>query len=140
MTRMPASRACLTDSVIALVSDAVIRMPFTPAAMQLSMACCWVSWSPSILPAKLISSMPSSSAFAVAPSFIFTKNGLMSVLVMMQALTGSCAAATPADRASTDAASDKQSEDLMIIPETPPNGGTSSALPYQEARSVSSCQ
>ena len=29
--------------------------------------------------------MPSSSAFAVAPSFIFTKNGFVSVLVIRQA-------------------------------------------------------
>ena len=58
------------------VSDAVMRMPFAPSAMQVSIACTWVSWSPSIRPAKDFSSIPSSSAFAVAPSFIFTKKGV----------------------------------------------------------------
>ena len=51
MTRRPASRACLTGPTIALVSDAVIRMPFAPSAMHDSMAATWLSLSPSILPA-----------------------------------------------------------------------------------------
>jgi hypothetical protein len=36
---------------MALVSEAVIRMPLAPSAMQASMAATWLSWSPSILPA-----------------------------------------------------------------------------------------
>jgi hypothetical protein len=36
---------------MALVSDAAIRMPLAPSAMQLSTAATWLSWSPSTLPA-----------------------------------------------------------------------------------------
>ena len=43
MTSSPASRARLIGSTMALVSEAVIRMPLAPEAMQVSIACTWVS-------------------------------------------------------------------------------------------------
>lgn len=86
MTTMPASRACLTADTMDDVSDAVSRMPLAPSAMQVSMAATWVSWSPSTLPANDFRVMPNSLALAVAPSFIFTKKGLVSVLVIKQAV------------------------------------------------------
>ncbi len=51
ITRIPASRACCSGPVIALVSEAAMRMPFAPSAMQVSIAATWLSWSPSTLPA-----------------------------------------------------------------------------------------
>jgi len=54
--------------------------------MQVSTAAIWLSTSPSILPAKVDRLIPFSLAAAVAPSFIFTKNGLVSVFVIKQAL------------------------------------------------------
>src|SRR5690554_6409100 len=55
--------------------------------------------------------MPSSSALAVAPSFIFTKKGLMSVFVIMHALV-SCARAGE-DASKTPAANRAKTVDFM---------------------------
>src|SRR5215207_9776978 len=57
--------------------------------MRLSTAATWDSLSPSFLPAKDCTSAPADSPALVAPSFIFTKNGLVSVLVIRPTLTGS---------------------------------------------------
>ena len=89
ITRMPASRAFSMVGTIALVSLGVIRMPLAPAAIRLSIAATWPSLSPSTLPAKARSSTPSSLALASAPSFILTKNGLMSVLVIRPTMMSS---------------------------------------------------
>jgi len=67
---------------IALVSLGVIRMPLAPALTMFSSAVTWPSLSPSLAPAPVISLTPSSVALAWAPSFIFTKNGLVSVFVI----------------------------------------------------------
>jgi drug/metabolite transporter (DMT)-like permease len=52
-----------------------------------AMAVTWVALSPSNFPAALISLAPLAFAAAIAPSFIFTKNGLVSVLVMRPTTT-----------------------------------------------------
>jgi hypothetical protein len=41
---------CWTDDTMAEESDGTSRMPDTPLAMQVSMACTWLSWSPSSRP------------------------------------------------------------------------------------------
>src|ERR1700754_3380569 len=65
-----------------LESFAVMRKPAAPAEIRFSMACTCDSLSPSCLPAKVCSCTPWVAAAACAPSFIFTKNGLVSVLVI----------------------------------------------------------
>src|ERR1700682_3719115 len=87
MTITPLSRAFLIAGTIPLVSLGVIRMPFTPAVTMFSMAVTWPALSPSNLPAAVMRSRPSSVALACAPSFIFTKKGLVSVLVIRPTLT-----------------------------------------------------
>jgi hypothetical protein len=82
MTSSPAWRALSSEGTIALESLGVIIRPFAPAEIRLSTAATWLSLSPSFLPAKDCSSAPTSLALASAPSFIFTKNGLVSVLVI----------------------------------------------------------
>ena len=103
ITTSPASRACLTAGTIDAVSDAVRSMPFAPSAMQVSMAWTWVSLSPSTFPAKAFRVMPSSSALAVAPSFILTKKGLVSVLVIRQTVVLAMALPATAVTAIADA-------------------------------------
>ena len=95
ITRMPASRAFLTVGTMALVSLGVIRMPLAPSAIRLSIAATWPSLSPSScrrrpeLDAEFLGLGP-------APSFILTKKGLVSVLVMRPTSTSSAEAeATP---------------------------------------------
>jgi hypothetical protein len=51
MTSRPASRAFWTVGTMPFVSEAVIRIPLAPSAMQVSMAATWLSESPSIFPA-----------------------------------------------------------------------------------------
>ena len=51
-------------------------MPLAPDAMQVSTAATWVSVSPSTLPAKVCSVMPSSSALAAAPSLHLDEEGI----------------------------------------------------------------
>src|SRR5262249_40951448 len=98
ITRRPASRAFLIEGTMAAESLGVIRNPLAPAAIRLSIASTWDWLSPSTLPAKLESLRPSSLALASAPSFIFTKKGLVFVLVIRPTVT--CwAPAPPALRA-----------------------------------------
>src|SRR5882724_11036001 len=66
ITRTPALRAFFTAGTMALVSLGVIRLALAP----------------SDLPAPVMSFAPSFFAAAWAPSFILTKNGLVSVLVI----------------------------------------------------------
>jgi fructokinase len=68
----------------------VIRMVLAPAAIMFSIAVTWPALSPSVLPAPVSSLAPSFLASAWAPSFIFTKKGLVSVLVI-RPITGSAA-------------------------------------------------
>ena len=82
---------------MALESLGVIRMVLAPAAIMFSMAVTWPALSPSALPAPLMSLAPSFLASACAPSFIFTKKGLVSVLVI-RPITGSAAKADAAAR------------------------------------------
>src|SRR5258706_10797477 len=80
--------------MMALLSLGVIRMVLAPAAIMFSIAVTWPALSPSALPAPLSSLAPLASAAAVAPSFILTKKGLVSVLVI-RPTTGSAAATAP---------------------------------------------
>src|SRR5439155_15251656 len=86
MTRTPFARAFSTAGTIALVSLGVIMMPFTPDATMFSIAVTWLALSPSNLPAALCSVAPLAVASFWAPSFILTKNGFVSVLVMSPTL------------------------------------------------------
>ncbi len=72
---------------IALVSLGVIRIPFAPAATMFSMAVTWLALSPSNCPAAVRSLAPLASASFCAPSFILTKNGLVSVFVIRPTTT-----------------------------------------------------
>src|SRR6266498_251693 len=82
ITSTPLSRAFWIEGTIALVSLGVMRMPLTPAATMFSMAVAWLALSPSNLPAAVSSLAPLAAASLAAPSFILTKNGLVSVLVI----------------------------------------------------------
>src|SRR6266850_3838097 len=82
ITRTPALRAFFTAGTMALVSLGVIRMALAPPDIMFSMAVTWLALSPSNLPAPVMSFAPSFFAAAWAPSFILTKNGLVSVLVI----------------------------------------------------------
>ena len=79
----------------------MIMKPVAPAAIRFSIAWTWLSLSPSCLPAKDCSSAPASAAAASAPSFILTKNGLVSVLVIRPITTPS-ALPPPSDPSSDD--------------------------------------
>ncbi len=89
ITSRPAWRALSSEGTIAFESLGVIIRPFAPAEIRLSTAATCDSLSPSFLPAKDCSSAPSVFAWASAPSFIFTKNGFVSVLVIRPTLTAS---------------------------------------------------
>src|SRR5512133_945568 len=91
MTSTPASRAFLIAGMMALASLGVIRMPFTPALTIFSIAVTWPSLSPSKAPAAVRSVAPLALASASAPSFILTKKGLVSVLVIRPTLTSPAA-------------------------------------------------
>ena len=67
---------------MALESLGVMRMVFAPAAIMFSIAVTWPALSPSALPAPESSLAPLALAASAAPSFIFTKKGLVSVLVI----------------------------------------------------------
>ncbi|MDT4879126.1 hypothetical protein FQZ97_1147700 [compost metagenome] len=86
-----------------MASLGVIRMVLAPAAIMFSIAVTWPALSPSVLPAADSSLAPSLVASAVAPSFIFTKKGLDSVLVI-RPITGSAAEAMPTARARAEKA------------------------------------
>src|SRR5689334_11390488 len=87
MTSTPLARAFWIAGTIALVSLGVIMMPLTPAATMFSIAVTWLALSPSNLPAALVSVAPLADASFWAPSFILTKNGLVSVLVIRPTFT-----------------------------------------------------
>src|ERR1044072_1811628 len=87
MTRTPLALAFSRAGTIALESLGVIRRPFTPDATMVSTPVTCPALSPSNLPAAVDSSTPSSLAAFFAPSLIFTKNGLVSVLVIRPTLT-----------------------------------------------------
>src|ERR1700742_3146534 len=82
ITLTPWLRAFWTTGTIAVVLDGTSRMPFAPAATMLLIAVTWLALSPSYLPAAVISFAPSLDAAFWAPSFIFTKNGFVSVFVI----------------------------------------------------------
>src|SRR5688572_17255383 len=82
--------------MIALLSLGVIRMVLAPAAIMFSMAVTWPALSPSALPAPDSSLAPLALAASAAPSFIFTKNGLVSVLVIRPMTGWSAAMEAPA--------------------------------------------
>src|SRR5438105_4201032 len=87
MTSTPALRAFFTAGTIAFVSLGVIRIALAPPEIMFSMAVTWVALSPSNLPAPVMSVAPFFFAAFWAPSFIFTKNGFTSVLVMSPTTT-----------------------------------------------------
>src|SRR6266700_3468267 len=87
ITSTPFWRAFSMVGTMALVSLGVIRMPLAPAATMFSMAVTWLALSPSNLPAAVISLAPLAWASFSAPSFILTKKGLVSVLVMRPTMT-----------------------------------------------------
>src|SRR3979411_1115491 len=91
MTTTPASRAFFIDGTMAFVSLGVIRMPLAPAVTIFSIAVTWLALSPSNLPAAVIRLAPLAVASLSAPSFILTKNGLVSVLVISPTVTGPAA-------------------------------------------------
>jgi hypothetical protein len=86
MTSTPLARAFSRAGTIAFESLGVMRMPLTPAATMFSIAVTWLSLSPSKRPDAVRSVAPCSSAAFCAPSFIFTKKGFVSVLVMRPTL------------------------------------------------------
>src|SRR2546426_734172 len=89
MTSTPALRAFFTAGTIAFVSLGVIKIALAPPEIMFSMAVTWVALSPSNLPAPVISVAPFFFAAFWAPSFIFTKKGFTSVLVMSPTTTWS---------------------------------------------------
>ncbi|MCD6059568.1 MAG: hypothetical protein K0Q89_3098, partial [Thermomicrobiales bacterium] len=94
MTSTPASRAFWMAGTIALVSPGVTKIPCAPAVTMFSMAAVWAALSASNAPDAVNSSAPAAAAASSAPSFILTKNGLVSVLVISPTMTcSSCAAA-----------------------------------------------
>src|SRR5688572_2740344 len=84
---------------MALLSLGVIRIVLAPAAIMFSIAVTWPALSPSALPAPLSSLAPLALAASAAPSFILTKNGLVSVLVIRPITGWPCARAAPATSA-----------------------------------------
>ena len=105
MTITPVSRAFLMAGMMALLSLGVIRMVLAPAAIMFSIAVTWPALSPSILPAPDSSLAPLALAAASAPSFIFTKKGLVSVLVIKPITMGlDCAMALVANKAAAHSA------------------------------------
>ena len=120
MTITPCAWAFLMAGTMALESLGVIKIVLAPAAIMFSMAVTWPALSPSVLPAADSTLAPSFFASACAPSFILTKNGLVSVLVI-KPMTGSAAyalvaASTTADSISLGAIDFIESpEDLMGI-------------------------
>ena len=62
-------------------------MTFAPCVVMFSIAVTWLALSVSVLPEAVRSLTLSFLACACAPSFIFTKNGFVSVLVMRPMVT-----------------------------------------------------
>src|SRR3989344_2951047 len=115
---------------MALASLGVMRMVLAPAAIRFSMAVTWPALSPSVLPAADTSLAPSFLASAVAPSFIFTKKGLVSVLVM-RPMTGSdvCAWARPQARAPVRARAESAKAGVRCMVLSPGVGMADSCRP-----------
>lgn len=105
ITSTPLSRAFLMLGMMALLSLGVIRMVLAPAAIMFSIAVTWPALSPSALPAPVSSLAPLACAAAAAPSFIFTKKGLVSVLVIRPITGWPCACTAPAAISAAAAAS-----------------------------------
>src|SRR5690348_8470646 len=82
MTITPWAWAFLIAGMMALELLGVIRRVLAPAAIMFSIAVTWPALSPSVFPAAESSFAPFALAASVAPSFILTKNGLDSVLVI----------------------------------------------------------
>src|SRR5574343_235813 len=99
ITITPWARAFWMAGTMALESLGVIRMVLAPAAIMFSIAVTCPALSPSALPAPVSSLAPLALAASWAPSFIFTKKGLVSVLVI-RPMTGWLATAAPAAPAS----------------------------------------
>lgn len=95
MNITPSACARLIAGTIALESFGVMRMVLAPPAIMCSIAVTWPALSPSALPAALSSLAPLAPAAAWAPSFIFTKKGLVSVLVISPITGWSAARAMP---------------------------------------------
>ncbi len=89
ITSTPCSRAASIAGTIPAVSPGVIRIPCAPAVTMFSMAVVWPALSASNAPAAVSSSAPAASAAACAPSFILTKKGLVSVLVISPTMISS---------------------------------------------------
>ena len=87
ITVTPAARAFSIAGTIAFVTAGVIRMPLAPCVVMFSSAVTWLWLSRSVLPDALTSSALFASAAFCAASFIFTKNGLLSVLVIRPTVT-----------------------------------------------------
>src|SRR6516225_2984464 len=96
MMRTPFSRAFLSAGTIALVSLGTMRIVLAPAATMFSTAVTWLALSVTLLPAAVSSLAPLVLASAAAPSFIATKNGLVSVLVIRPMTISSAALAMAA--------------------------------------------
>src|ERR1700760_2541225 len=101
---------------MALESLAVIMMVFAPAVIMFSMAVTWAALSPSCLPAAVSSLAPRSLAICDAPSFIFTKNGLVSVFVIRPITGWSADRAAVLAAARTVAASRDEASLSMLSP------------------------
>src|SRR5450759_306032 len=82
MTSTPAARAFWMVGTMALLSLGVMRMPLTPALTIFSIAVTWPALSPSYAPAAVSRLTSLVAASFAAPSFILTKKGLVSVLVI----------------------------------------------------------
>ena len=87
MTVTPAARAFSIAGTIAFDCAGVIRMPLAPRVTMFSIAVICVWTSVSVLPAAVVSSALLALAAFCAASFIFTKNGLDSVLVIRPTTT-----------------------------------------------------
>ena len=95
ITSTPWSRAFLTAGTTALESAGIIRMTLAPCVVMFSSAATSLALSVSNLPDAVSSLTLSFLACACAPSFIFTKNGLDSVLVIRPMVTCSSLLAEP---------------------------------------------
>ena len=103
-TSMPACLALSISGTMAFESLGVIRMPLAPAEIRFSIAWTWASLSPSSLPANALQRDALVGRACCAPSFILTKNGLVSVLVIRPTIGFSAALAAVTPRAIPSAA------------------------------------
>ena len=86
ITVTPAWRAFSIAGTTAAELAGVMRMPLAPRSVMSSSAATWLSLSTSLFPAATRSSTFSSPAVFFAVSSIFTKNGLVSCLMMRPAV------------------------------------------------------